>query len=98
MERNIQKNGLVNLVILLAAGIAAFAVARIQISLAGMVSVAFLGMGVLVAAMSWFLMRLETNERLEKLEFDELAKSRNTATLFETQDAEVFPAQRAREQ
>lgn len=98
MERNIQKNGLVNLVISLAAGVAAFVVARYTNSLAGMVSVLFLGLGTLVAAVSWFQMRLEQTENLEKLEFDELARTHGDSALFESRDAEVFPAQRSREQ
>src|SRR5215472_11416780 len=98
MERSIQKNGLINLLALLAVGVAAFIVARLSNSLAGQVSVLFLGLGFLVAAVSWFQMRLEDNERIEKLEFDELAKSRSGSTLFESKDAELFAAQRSREQ
>ena len=98
MERNIQKNGLVNLVISLAAGVAAFAVARYCNSLAGLVSVVFLGLGTLVAAVGWFQMRLEYSEKLEKLEFDELARTHGSSAMFESRDAEVFPAQRSREQ
>ena len=44
-------------------------------SLAGQVASIFLGLGVLVAAVSWFQMRLEENERLEKLEVEELART-----------------------
>jgi membrane protease subunit HflK len=98
MDRNIQKNGLVNLLMLLAAGVAAFAVARYTNTLAGQVDVVFLGLGVLVAAVSWFQMRLEQSERLEKLEFDEMARGHATSALFEAKDAETFPAQRSREQ
>ncbi len=98
MERSIQKYGLVNLVALLVIGVAAFVVARYTNSLAGQVGVIFLGLGFLVAAVSWFQMRLEDNERIEKLEFDELTKSRSSSTLFESKDAELFPAQRSREQ
>src|SRR5205814_983249 len=98
MERNVQKNGLVNLVISLITGVAAFIVARYSNSLAGHVSVVFLGLGTLVAAVSWFQMRLEQSEGLEKLEFDELARTHGESALFETREAEVFPAQRAREQ
>ena len=58
----------------------------------------FLGLGVLVAFASWFQMRLEENERLEKLEMDELARTKGDSALFEAKDAEVFPARRAREQ
>src|SRR5664279_3148459 len=98
MERSVQKNGLVNLLVLLVIGVAALAAARYANSLAGQVSVLFLGIGVLVAAVSWFQMRLEDRERLEKLEFDELAKTHGGSALFEARDAEVFPAQRSREQ
>src|SRR5437870_8625348 len=98
MDRKIQKNGLINLLLLLVAALSGFAVARYGHLLAGQVSVAFMGLGVLVAAVSWFQMRLEEKERLEKLEFDELAKSAARSTLFNATDAEVLPAQRSREQ
>ena len=99
MERNIQKNGLINLVILVAVAVAAFAVSRYSHSLAGQVATAFLGLGVLVAAVSWFQMRLEDRERVEKLEFDEVTRGgASSSTLFNTQEAEAFPARRAREQ
>ena len=98
MDRSIQKNGLINLVVLLVVGVAGFAVAHATNSLAGQVSLVFIGLGILVAAVSWFQMRLEETERLEKLELEELAKTRGGSTLFETRDAELFPAQRSREQ
>ena len=98
MERKLQKNGLVNLLILLGVGVAAFAVARYTNSLAGLVSVVFLGLGLLVAAVSWFQSRLEESQRLERLELEELARAHGESALFETREAEVFPAQRAREQ
>src|SRR5205085_10616907 len=66
-------------------------------SLAGQAAAVFLGLGVLVTFVSWFQMRLEENERLEKLEMDELARSRG-ASLFEAKDAGSFPARNAREQ
>jgi HflK protein len=98
MDRKIQNNGLINLLVLLLIGGSGLAVARYGHLLAGQVSVLFIGVGVLVAAVSWFQMRLEESERLEKLEFDELAKSAARSTLFNATDAEVFRAQRAREQ
>ena len=98
MERNIQRNGLVNLLALLAVGVAAFAVAHYTNSLAGQVCVVFLALGILVAAVSWVQMRLEDGERLEKLELDELARTHGGSALFEAKESEVFPAQRAREQ
>ncbi len=98
MERNVQKNGLVNL---LAAGIvfvAVFFVAVYVNSLAGRAAAVFLGLSMLVALISWFQMRLGENERLEKLEVDELARAKGDSTLFEARDSEVFPARRSREQ
>ena len=98
MQRSIKKHGLVNFLALLVVSVAGFAVARYANSLAGQVSVVFLGLGVLVAAVSWFQMRLEESERLERLELEELAKSHGASALFEAKDTEVFPAQRSREQ
>ena len=98
MERNAAKNGLVNLVAVVIIFIAAFGVTYYVNSLAGQIASVFLGLGALVAFASWFQMRLEENERLEKLEMDELAGGRSGSALFETKDAEVFPARRAREQ
>jgi modulator of FtsH protease HflK len=98
MQRSTQKNGLLNLVALGLVGAAAFAVARAANSLAGQIGAAFLALGSLVAAVSWFQTRLEENERLEKLELDELGKSKSRSSLFEAKDAEVFPAQRSRQQ
>jgi Membrane protease subunits, stomatin/prohibitin homologs len=98
MERNLQKNGLINAVILLGIGVAGFVLARYANSLAGLVSVVFIAVGLLVAAVSWFQMRLEDSERLERLELDELARRHSGSTLFESKDSEVFPAQRSREQ
>jgi len=98
MERNVQKNGLVNLIAAVMIFIAAFVVTSYVNSLAGQACAVFLGLGVLVAFAGWFQMRLEENERLEKLEFEELARARGETTLFAAKDAEIFPAQRARAQ
>jgi len=98
MERNVQKHGLVNLAAAVMIFIAAFVVTAYANSLAGQAASIFLGLGTLVAFVSWFQMRLEENERLEKLEVEELARTRGETALFTTKDAEVFPAQRAREQ
>jgi len=98
MERNIQKNGLVNLVAAAVIFVAAFVLTSYVNSLAGQVCSIFLGLGVLVAFAGWFQMRLEENERLERLEVEEFARARGETTLFEAKDAEIFPAQRARAQ
>src|SRR5438874_7385881 len=98
MERNIKRHGLINFLALLAVAIAGFAAARNSNSLAGLVSIIFIGIGGLVALVSWFQMRLEENERVEKLELEDLARSHAGAAMFEAKDSEVFPAQRSREQ
>jgi regulator of protease activity HflC (stomatin/prohibitin superfamily) len=98
MERNLQKNGLINVVVLLLIGVAGFILTRYANSLAGLVSVVFIAVGLLVAAVSWFQMRLEESERLERLELDELARGHASSALFESKDSEMFPAQRSREQ
>jgi regulator of protease activity HflC (stomatin/prohibitin superfamily) len=97
VDRSIQKNGLVNLAVALVIFLAGFAVTVFAGSLAGQAASVFLGLGLLVTFVSWFQMRLEENERLEKLELDELARSRG-ASLFEAKDAGSFPARNAREQ
>jgi len=98
MDRNVQKNGLVNLVAAVMIFIAAFVVTCYVNSLAGQGGSIFLGLGALVAFASWFQMRLEENERLEKLEVEELARARGDTSLFESSDAEIYPARRARAQ
>jgi len=98
MERSIQKNGLVNLLTLLVAAVATFALARTGHALAATMAAAFMGIGTIVAAVSWFQMRLEDRERAEKLEFDELARSKGGSALFENKDGGNFPAQQSREQ
>ena len=95
MERNIQKNGLVNLAVAVLIFLAGFGVTVFAGSLAGQAAAIFLGLGVIVAGISWFQMRLEENERAEKLELDELARSRGQS-LFESKDGGSFPAQNAR--
>src|SRR4051812_22560652 len=98
MERDIKKIGLVNLLVLLVVGIAAAFLSFHAGTLAGQAGLVFLGLGFLVIVVSYFQMRLEETERLEKMEFEELNKSKGSASLFNVTDAEVFPAQRAREQ
>ncbi len=97
MERNTQKNGAVNLAVAMAVLVAAIAVTTLVKSLAGYAASVFLGLGAAVAFVSWFQMRLQENERLEKLELDELARSRG-ASLFDAKDSGSFPARNAREQ
>src|SRR2546421_3456433 len=98
MGKNLQKNGFINLLVLLLVGISGFAVARSSNSLAGQICLVFIGIGLLVTVVSWFQMRLEERERVERLELEELSKGHAQSALFEARDAELFPAQRSREQ
>ncbi len=98
MKRSIQKNGLINLLVILLIGVAGFVVARTSNTAAGLLSLNFIGIGLLVIAVSWFQSRLEDREKLEKQELDELAKGHAGTAMFESRESELFPAQRAREQ
>ena len=98
MERSIKKNGLVNLLTLLAAVVATFVLARTGHALSAAGAALFMGIGTIVAGVSWFQMRLEDRERTEKLEYDELARSKGGSALFENKDGGNFPAQQSREQ
>jgi regulator of protease activity HflC (stomatin/prohibitin superfamily) len=98
MDRNIKTIGLINWVILLIAGAASAFVAGYVRSDAGWVTTIYLALGFLIAFVSYFQIRLIENERLEKLEFDELNRQKNSATLFASTEADTFPARRSREQ
>jgi regulator of protease activity HflC (stomatin/prohibitin superfamily) len=98
VDQHVPKNGLVNLTTAVFIFIATFAVTCFVNSLAGQGASIFLLVTVLIAFVSWFQMRLEENERLEKLELDELSRTRGESSLFETKDGELFPARRSREQ
>ena len=49
MDRNLQKSGIVNLLVLLGVAVAAFIVARMGSSLSGQLAAFFIGIGALVA-------------------------------------------------
>jgi membrane protease subunit HflK len=95
MDRNYQRIGLINWIVLLGAATVSIFVTRYVHSAAGMMATALLVLAKLVALISYFQMRLEERERLEKLEFDELTKTKGSSGLF-TAEAESFPAQRSR--
>jgi membrane protease subunit HflK len=98
VDRNTQQKGLVNLLVLLALGVAVFATARFSGSVAGQVAATFFGLGTLIAFVSWFQMRLEEREAAEKLEIDELARTKTSSTLFDAKEAAFFPARSSRVQ
>lgn len=98
MERNSHKTGLVNLLVLLLLALVGFGTALYAHALTGQLASVFLGLGVLIAAVSYFQMRLEERERMEKMEVDELARAPGGSALFGREEADTFPARRAREQ
>ncbi|NMD21064.1 MAG: hypothetical protein GYA76_12550, partial [Verrucomicrobia bacterium] len=68
MEQNIHRKGLVNWLLLLAGAVGALVLARYCHSATGLVAGVFMALGFLVAAVSYFQMRLEYRERLEQME------------------------------
>lgn len=98
MERNVQRKGLTNLLLLFVAAVVSGFLSKFSSSLCDEVATVFLWLGFLVSAMSYFQMRLEARESLEKLEMEELARTAHRTSIFETADAESFPARRARDQ
>jgi len=98
MDRNVKRIGLINWIALLAAAAGMLFIARYAGSLAGLMGAILCGLGLLVALLSYCQMSLEGREQLEKLELDELSKSRGAASLFEASADDTFPARRSREQ
>jgi len=98
MDQNAKKIGLINWMVLLAVTIGMLLIAQFVDSAAAMVSAIFAGCGFLVAILSYFQLRLGEREHLEKLEFDELNKSRGSESLFASGADDTLPAKRSREQ
>lgn len=96
MERK-GNNGLLNAVVLLLTAVCVYAVGRYANSLSAQVAAAFVAYGFVVALVSWFQMRLEERERLERMEYDELTKAHSTSALF-NEGTDAFHAGRSREQ
>lgn len=86
-----------NWLALLGAGVAMLLVSRFVNSAGGLMAAVLTSFGLFVALSSYFQMRLEEREHFEKLELDELSKTRGQS-LFETANADTFPARRSREQ
>ena len=82
MEQNVQKNGVVNLIAAALVFVAAFVVTTFCAVAGRAGGVDFLGLGALVAFAGWFQMRLEENERLEKLELTSLPATKGGSESF----------------
>ena len=97
MDRNIQRIGLINVVAMLVIGVFSWWTANYARSLSALSASIYMGLGFMVCVVSYFQMRLESRERLEKMEFDELSKAKDSSALF-SHDGESFEAKRSREQ
>jgi regulator of protease activity HflC (stomatin/prohibitin superfamily) len=98
MEQSAKKIGLINWVVLLLATIGLLMVTRYVSTAAGALATALAGFGLVVALLSYFQMGLLEREHFEKLELEELSKSRGSESLFAGAGADTFPARRSREQ
>src|SRR5918992_531675 len=96
MERK-GNSGLLNAIALPVTAVCVYGVGRYANSLSAQVAAAFVAYGFVVGLVSWFQMRLEERERLERMEYDELTKARSTSALF-NEGTDAFPAGRSREQ
>jgi regulator of protease activity HflC (stomatin/prohibitin superfamily) len=98
MEQNTKKTGLMNWVVLLGATLALMLIANYLSSSAAIMGTILTGFGLLVALLSYFHIGLIEREQFEKMELEELSKSRGSESLFVTAAADTFPAKRSREQ
>ncbi len=88
--------GIVNILVLLVAGVASLGLALYDGTFAGQVAAVFFAAGFLTAVVGFLQMRLEERERLEKLDFDEMNKSSKSASLFTGAEEEVLQAKQSR--
>ena len=98
MEQSVKRMGLVNWIVLLAAAGGCCWSASIVASVAGLMGAILAALGVLVALLSYCQMSLEAREELERLELEELSKTRGGASIFAASQDDTFPARRSREQ
>jgi membrane protease subunit HflK len=97
MERNGQSGAVTNFLLLLLAGVLAFSIGRYSHSLSAQVASYTIAFAVVITLVSWVQMRLEEQERLEQLEFEEVTRGGASSSLFNTGESETFPARRTRE-
>jgi regulator of protease activity HflC (stomatin/prohibitin superfamily) len=98
MDQSAKKIGLINWVLLLLAMIGLLMVTRYVSTAAGAMGTVLAGFGLMVALLSYFQMGLLEREHFERLELEELSKSRGSESLFAGAGADTFPARRSREQ
>src|SRR5580658_7765749 len=98
MDQNTKRTGLMNWVVLLGASLGMLLISSYVSSAAAVMGAILTGFGLLVALLSYFHIGLLEQEQFEKLEIEELSKSRGSESLFATAGADTFPARRSREQ
>jgi regulator of protease activity HflC (stomatin/prohibitin superfamily) len=98
MEQNIKKIGLINWLALLATTVGTLVIARYSGSGASLMSAILAIIGTLVGVLSYCQMSLESRESAEKLELEELSKTRGGASIFAGSADDTFPARRSRQQ
>ncbi len=98
MDQNTKRTGLMNWLVLLGATIGMLLVARYVSSAAAVMGTILTGYGLLVALLGYFHIGLLEREQFEKMEMEELSKSRGSESLFTTSGGDTFPAQRSRQQ
>ena len=96
MERHALKPGMLNWIALLGLAIGLEVVSKIADSATAELGAAFTLVGLVMALVAWFQMRLEASEASEQLEMDELARSRSKTALFDSTADEAFPARKSR--
>jgi regulator of protease activity HflC (stomatin/prohibitin superfamily) len=98
MDQITKKTGLMNWLVLLGAAVGMLLVSRYVNSAAALMGTVLTFFGLLVALLSYFHIGLLEREQFEKMEMEELSKSRGSESLFATAGGDTFPAQRSREQ
>jgi regulator of protease activity HflC (stomatin/prohibitin superfamily) len=98
MDQNAKRTGAINWVVMLGAAIGMMLVSRYVSSATGIMATILTGYGLLVALLTYFHLGLLEREQFEKMEMEELSKSRGSESLFTTAGADTFPARRSREQ
>jgi modulator of FtsH protease HflK len=98
MDQNTKRTGLMNWVVLLGAALGLLLISSYLNSAAATMGAVLTVFGLLVALLSYFHIGLMEREEFEKMELEELSKSRGSESLFVTAAADTFPAKRSREQ
>jgi regulator of protease activity HflC (stomatin/prohibitin superfamily) len=98
MDQNAKRTAALNWVVMLGASMGMMVVSRYVSSATAVMATILTGYGLLVALLTYFHLGLLEREQYEKMEMEELSKTRGSESLFTTAGADTFPARRSREQ